>query len=82
MLMSLNSGRKAYQIAAIERAIEEYGPLTAQQVVELARYKNGRKINISFRSASRLLSMNSRFVVYDRVTHGPHWLFRYKLKSQ
>ena len=42
--MSLNSGRKEYQIAAIERAIEEYGPLTAQQVVELARYKNGRKI--------------------------------------
>ena len=80
--MSLNSGRKTYQIAAMERAIERYGPLTSYQIVELARFKSGRSVNLSSKSARTLLERAPQFVVYDTYTLGSEVIPRYILKSQ
>ena len=80
--MSLNSGRKTYQIAALERAIERYGPLTSYQIVELARFKSGRSVNLSSKSARIMLERAPQFVIYDSLTLGREVIPRYILKSQ
>ena len=80
--MSLNSGRKEYQIAAIVRAIEKYGPLTAHQVVGLARFKSGRTLNLSYKSANNLLRRNPQFTVYYTSYVGSETIMQYMLKSQ
>lgn len=69
--LSLKPMRRS-DLEAISACLITHGPLTAREIINLARFKNGRSLNHMPSSLSRRMRLMEEFEVVNQNIHGTY----------